>query len=181
MKTVDNHITIKDFMECVDYEITGGQKYLWKCFGYNVRFLDSENMETCSLSILFDTENQMVYQLSAWDYDTDTELIWIHPEYRGAYKAECLDKAVSREHIINYIDRADDILYYATKIFSGEHYEIASEDVLEEYMDIITVNIPADDLLYLCMMAHERDITLNQLANEIIINHLREKYHEGEN
>lgn len=39
----------------------------------------------------------------------------------------------------------------------------------------VTVNLSAAELLTLCMMAHEKDITLNKLVNDILWNAVNDK------
>lgn len=39
---------------------------------------------------------------------------------------------------------------------------------------LITLDFPKDDLLTLCLMAHDEDITLNELANRILMDHIDE-------
>ena len=57
-------ITIKDFMETVDYRITEGSDFGWKCFGPNSYCLDSWSGEQdgYSIGITFDTKNQTFAQ-----------------------------------------------------------------------------------------------------------------------
>ena len=51
-------ITLKEWMEIVDYRITEGSGYQWQCYGPNAYCLDSWNGEQDghSLSIIFDTK-----------------------------------------------------------------------------------------------------------------------------
>jgi predicted HicB family RNase H-like nuclease len=35
--------------------------------------------------------------------------------------------------------------------------------------ELVTIDLPLDDILTLCLMAHEQDITLNKLINQILI------------
>lgn len=55
-------ITLKEFMELVDYRITEGSDYMWSCYGPNAHRLDSWNgdHDGHSVSIIFDTQSQNV-------------------------------------------------------------------------------------------------------------------------
>ena len=64
------NIMIKQFMETVNYRITEGSDYGWQCYGHNAYMLDSWNGEQDghSLTIIFDTKTQEVYEVQAHDY-----------------------------------------------------------------------------------------------------------------
>ena len=65
-------ITLKEFMEVVDYRITEGSNYMWDCYGPNSYSLDSWNgeQEGHSFTIIFDTKTQVVYEVQSHDYRT---------------------------------------------------------------------------------------------------------------
>lgn len=41
-------------------------------------------------------------------------------------------------------------------------------------METVEVDLTDEEFLYLARCAHERDITLNQLVNDILLQHLKE-------
>jgi hypothetical protein len=63
-------ITLKEWMEVVDYRITEGSAYSWQCFGANAYCLDSwdGDQDGHSLSITFDQKTQTVYEVQIHDY-----------------------------------------------------------------------------------------------------------------
>ena len=70
-------ITLKDFVEAIEYKITEGSDYQWDCFGDNARYLDAhgpELNEDYSISAVFDSRDHIVYAIEAWDYKTNREL-----------------------------------------------------------------------------------------------------------
>ena len=77
-------ITLKDFMEVIDYKITEGSEYLWHCYGEHAYRLDSWNQEQDghTVSIVFDTRTQEVYEASAYDYGRNRAYRLINPVYR---------------------------------------------------------------------------------------------------
>ena len=63
-------LTLKNFMEAVKYRITEGSPYGWQCYGNNAYCLDSwdGDHDGHSATIIFDTETQVVYEVSVFDY-----------------------------------------------------------------------------------------------------------------
>jgi len=162
-------ITIKDFMECVQYRISGGDEYQWDCYGPNARSLDSETEDgmggfTSTIYIIFDTETQFVYEMQAWDYDANRAYRWIHPAFIEAHAAEAIDRDIDFNQSIDdqkFIDLevVEDILEKATAIVDGVEYD-----------NRVMVELTLDDaeMLQLMSYAHEKDMTLNQFVEYIL-------------
>ena len=68
--------------------IEGGSEYQWNCYGPNARHLDFPNV-----GVVFDSETQEVYEVSAWpnNYDDNAEghIFWVNRDYEVAYHKEC--------------------------------------------------------------------------------------------
>ena len=69
---------LKDFLEAIDYKITGGSEYSWTCFGPDARYLDCIDDEGSSesrysINAIFDSEDQTVYAFELWDYENNRE------------------------------------------------------------------------------------------------------------
>lgn len=159
-------ITIKDFMECVDYRITEGSEYLWQCFGPNAHSLDCWNgdHDGFSIGIVFDTKNTTVYKLEAHDYAKENSYRWIHPDFKEAYDNEAKTRGIDSKEAyddVNFIDieLADDILEKATHIVMGIDYDERIQVPLELSESLMNK---------LFRMAHEQDITLNELVEDIL-------------
>lgn len=160
-------ITIKDWMETVGYRITEGSDYGWNCYGENSYCLDSWNriQEGNSLSIVFDTITQTVYEVQAHDYLNHRSYRIINPEYQEAYRREAKVRDVDPDCAwdnVNYVDLEtdEDWMEKAQAIVDGVDYDTRVQ---------IPIELPESDLLELFKLAHKRDITLNQLVEEIII------------
>lgn len=162
---------LKTFLEAIDYKITEGSEYCWNIYGDHTHRLERQTESGNTLTCVFDTVDQTVYELEAWDNTSDRVYRWIHPDYVEAYKAECVDRSVVFENAYDNVDFTD--------------IEV-EEDMLEKIVGIATdtdydtrISIPvdfSDDELFTYMkMAHERDITLNQLIEEAL-RHAIEKY-----
>jgi hypothetical protein len=159
-------ITIKDFMTTVDYRITEGSDYGWQCYGPNAYRMDSWNGDQNghSISMVFDTRTQTVYEISAYDYVNDRAYRWINPEYRSAHDNESEDRGVLGNQAwddVNYIDLevAEDMLEKARAIAAEEEYDTRVQ---------VPVDFTDQELLTYMKLAHDRDITFNQLVEEAL-------------
>ena len=159
---------LKEYLEAINYRITGGSEFQWKCFGDNARYLDcddsSHSSGTYSVNAIFDCQTQMVYSIEAWDYVNDRTYRWIDPNYVHAYKKACKKHDVDFKSAMDnnkYIDLdvEKDILSKAGAIVAGEDYDTRVQ---------IEVDIPDEDLLQYMKLAHERDMTFNQLVEEAL-------------
>lgn len=169
-------ITIKDFMEAVNYRITEGSEYCWSCFGSDAYRLDSwdGNTDGHTISLLFDTQSQEVYQAEAWDYANERYYRWQNPAYIDAHVKEARVRNIdpneaSEGHKFIDLEVAADFLDKARAIVQGLDYDTRVQ---------IQVEFDDDVLLQAMRMAHERDITFNQLVEEIIqtkINELKDQ------
>jgi hypothetical protein len=83
-----NKITIKDFMECVKYKLDDGGKYGWDCYGFGSFSLDFYNHKKGSVSIVFDTKDQTVYELSVCDYVKNVAFKWINKNFIEKHNRE---------------------------------------------------------------------------------------------
>jgi hypothetical protein len=159
-------ITVKDFMETVGYRITEGDSYGWQCYGPNAYRLDSWNQDQDghTVSIVFDTQTQTVCEATAYDYSRERAYRLINPDFRQAYQQEAQERGASANEAwdsVNYVDleTTEDFLAKARAIVAEEDYDTRVEVPLE--LD--------DTVLFgLMKMAHEQDITLNQLVEQII-------------
>jgi hypothetical protein len=152
-------ITIKDFMEVVDYRITDGGEYLWKCYGDHTHRLDAEDPENTEFTIttVFDTKTQVVYEMDAWDYKRNVTYRWINPDFIKAVKKEYKKRGLTFKQCIddrNYIDLdvEEDILEKAKAIAAGEEYDPRV---------IISVDMDDETLVMIARAAHALDITIN--------------------
>ena len=159
-------ITIKDFMELVDFKITEGSEYCWQCFGSNAYRLDSWNQEHDghTVSVVFDTRTHEVYEASAYDYGHNRAYRLINPEYKSAQEYEAKERDADFNQAwddVNYIDleTEEDFLEKARAIVAGEDYDARVS---------IPLNMDKDELLFIFQAAHERDMTFNQFVEEAI-------------
>lgn len=167
-------ITLKDFMEIVGYRITEGSQYCWECFGNKAFTLDSWNgdHDGASMSIIFDTDSQIVYQVSVYDYRNQRAYRKINPEYEAKYIAERKTRGVDDDawDCVPYTDLEvdEDFIEKSTAIINGDDYDT---DVS------IPLNLDDATAMILFKSAHEENMTFNDYVNKI----LREEFNRLSN
>ena len=157
---------MKEFMELVDYRITEGSEYGWQCYGSNAYMLDSWNghQDGHSFTIIFDTKDQTVYEVQAHDYVHNRAYRMINADFAKKVNKEAKRRDVDRDQAwdgVNYVDLDvdDDFIQKALAIHAGEDYDTRVS---------VPIDIPDHELLQYMKIAHERDITFNQLIEEAL-------------
>jgi hypothetical protein len=153
-------ITLKDFMKTVDYRITEGSDYCWQCYGHNAHMLDSWNgdQDGHSLTVIFDTKTQTVYEAQAHDYVRQRAYRLVNPDFKAAHDREANQRDVNLNQAwddVDYIDleTVEDFLEKAQAIVANEDYDTRVQ---------VPVDFSDEELLTYMKMAHERDMTFNE-------------------
>ena len=163
-------ITLKQWMEVCDYRITEGSEYGWQCFGHSAYCLDSWNgdQDGHTISIVFDTRTQTVYQVMAYDYRRNRAYRMTNPEFKAAFDAEFVDREIldmawedEEGNPIKYVDLdvEEDFLDKAYAICNDQDYDTRVQ---------VPVDFTDEELLTYMKMAHERDMTFNQFVEEAL-------------
>jgi len=161
-------ITLKEWMELVDYKITEGSDYGWDCYGPNSFTLDSWNgvhgKGGYSFSIVFSTKSQKIYEVSMCDYTNDRAYRMINPKFQEKHRKEAETRGVNLNEAwdgVDYVDLdvLDDFVQKALAIRAGESYDTRVQ---------VQVDFSDEDLLQYMKLAHERDVTFNQLIEEAL-------------
>lgn len=163
---------LKDYFELVNYQITEGSTFMWSCFGPNARIIDSWNgdHDGWSADVVFDCQTSTVYQLNVCDYAHNLAYQWINPKWRDAYYAE------AKAHNVYPYEAWDGVNYVEIEVIT-DYFEKARAIIARKKPDTrvsIEISLENDLLLKLAMMAHEKDITLNQLIQNILVDYLKE-------
>lgn len=165
-------LTLKEWMELVDYRVTEGSEYGWQCFGPKAYSLSSWNGEHdgYSFNIVFDNTSQTVYTVEACDYTNNRAYRIVNPLFKAVHDSEAEDRGVLGNQAwdeVNWIDleQDDDFIQKGLAIRDGEDYDTRVS---------VPVDLPDDVVFGLMKMAHERDITFNQLVEEVIRNAIDE-------
>ena len=153
-------------MELVEYRITEGDSYGWSCFGDRAHSLSSWNgdHDGWSMNMVFDTETQVVYTAEVCDYARDRAYRLMNPDFKQAHDDEARSSDVDPKQAwdaVNYVDLDDDedFCEKAEAIRDGIEYDTRVN---------VPLTVPDDVLFELMKRAHEQDITLNQLVEQIL-------------
>lgn len=158
-------ITIKKALAIIDYKISEGQPFLWNCYGPNAYTLDSTNQETNSeFSVIFDNQNKQLFEMTVSDNNHQRFYRWINPLFLDSHKKESEDRGFDFREVFegtNYIDLEvlEDFLTKAEAITKGLPYDPRV---------LIDLEVSDDILFQLMKYAHEKDITLNQLVEQLL-------------
>ena len=159
-------ITMKEWMELVGYRITEGSDYMWQCYGSNAYALDSWNGEQDghSFTVIFDTRNQTVYEVQAHDYVHNRAYRMINEDFQKKNRKEAKKRDIDKDNAwddVDYVDLDvdDDFIQKCLAIRAGEDYD-TRVSVPMEFSD--------EELLTYMKLAHERDITFNQLVEQAL-------------
>jgi len=159
-------ITLKEWMEIADYRITEGGDYCWSCYGPKAYQLSSWNGEQdgFSFSIVFDTFDQTVYEVEVCDYANNRAYRMINPVVRNEYDNEVESRDINLNQAwddVNWIDLEvdDDFISKCLSIKAGEVYDTQVS---------VPLTLDDNDMFELMKLAHERNITLNQLVEDIL-------------
>ena len=172
-------ITMKEWMELVDYKITEGSDYGWSCYGPNSYTLDSWNgvhgKGGYSFSIVFSTKSQKIYEVSVCDYTNDRAYRMINPKFQEKHRKEAKSKSQLANQAwddVDYVDLevADDFFQKALAIKAGEDY---STDIT------VPLELPDELILQAALAAHKQNITLNEYINLALAN-LVDSYNRGD-
>jgi len=145
-------LTLKDYLELIDYKITEGSE--WRANLDNTYCLTSWNGEQYgySLNCVFSTKDQEVFLVEVCDYKNN--------------RAYCLrDSQLTRDDTawdgVKFIelDTDHDFLQKAKAIIRGVPYDTRVE---------VELDLPESMLYELMQQAHQQDTTLNLLVENII-------------
>lgn len=160
-------ITLKEYLEAVNFQITGGSEYQWDCYGDNARYLDStdnESLGTYSINAIFDSVDQTVYAVELWDYVNNREYRWIHPNYKDRHNDEAKSRDIDIKESLDdrdyiEIEIPEDILEKINAVVNGKEYDTRIK---------VPLTLPDDSLFQLMKLAHEQDVTLNQFVENML-------------
>jgi hypothetical protein len=159
-------ITLKEWMEVVEYRVTEGSTFCWQCYGDNAYSLDSWNgdQDGYSFTVIFDTKTQTVYEVQSHDYKNQRAYRLINPDFKSNRDAESADRKVPLDQAwdeVNYVDLEadDDWFQKALAIAAGEDYDTRVS---------IPIDLPEVELMVLFKMAHDRDMTFNDFIEQVL-------------
>ena len=161
-------ITVKEWMELVDYRITEGSTYGWRCYGPNAYGLSSWNgvhgVGGHSFDIVFSTKTQKVYEVTAHDYTNNRAYRLIVENKQDKHRKEAESRAVNVNEAwdeVDYVDLEvdDDFIQKALAIREGRDY---STDIS------LPLDLPDDLLMFAFKAAHAENMTFNDWMNKML-------------
>ena len=159
-------ITLKEWLEVVNYRVTEGSNFMWNCYGPDSYSLDSwdHKHDGSSFTITFDTRTQRVYEVQAHDYKNQRAYRLINSEFRAIMEQEADYRHVNKKEAwedVNYVDLEadDDWIQKAIAIAAGAEYDTRVSIPLE---------LDDADLLALMKQAHAADLTFNEFVEDIL-------------
>lgn len=106
-------ITIKEFMTTIDFKISEGFEYGWDCYGpnaYSIGWQEKRGNLWASAGLVYDSENQKVYELSVWDEINNKVYRWIDPKFIPKVKKEYKQRSLNYKNL-NYKVAIDSVKY----------------------------------------------------------------------
>jgi hypothetical protein len=161
-------ITMKEWMELVDYKITEGGEYGWACYGPNSYQLSSWNglhdKGGWSFNIIFSTKTQKVYEVTVCDYTRSRAYRMIVENKQEKHRKEAEHKSELANQAwddVDYVDLEvdDDFIQKCLAIKAGEDY---STDVS------VPLDLPDDLLMFAFKCAHAENMTFNDWMNKML-------------
>jgi hypothetical protein len=161
-------ITMKEWMELVDYKITEGDSYGWQCFGPNAYQLSSWNgvhgAGGYSFGIVFSTKTQKVYEVSVCDYTHNRAYRMIVENKQAKHRQEAEHKSELANQAwddVDFIDLEvdDDFIQKCLAIKAGEDYDTRVS---------VPLDLPDDLLMFAFKAAHAENMTFNDWMNQML-------------
>ena len=166
--TKEKKMQLSEVNNTFEHKITGGGTYGWNCYP-NPWTIDYSSNYAYGY-VIFNIGTGKVYEVSvspnadAWNGKEPKPYRYINPEYQDAYYAEAENRKIDPCEAwddVKWIDleTKEDFIEKATKMFKGESFDTRIQ---------VPIDLDNDTMLKLCMEAHERNITLNDMVGIIL-------------
>ena len=161
-------LSMKEWMELVDYKVTEGDRYGWSCFGPNSHQLASWNgvhgAGGYSFNIVFSTKSHKVYSVEVCDYTNDRAYRMINPDYVKKHEKEAKNRGVNLTEAwdsVEFIDLDvdDDFIQKSLAIKEGKDYDTRIS---------MPIEFTDEEFATYARMAHDMDLTLNQFIEQAL-------------
>jgi len=147
-------ITLKEWMELVDYKITEGSDYYTNIEGLYCLTSWNGEQDGYSFFVAFDPkDDQRVYVVEACDYKNNRAYRLKDP------RIEMENKAWDDVDFVD-LETDDDFIQKALAIKESKDYDTRV---------LVPLDLEYDLMFELMKKAHEKDITLNQMVEEILL------------
>jgi len=140
-------------METVEYRITEGSNYNAYGGSYSLESWNGDQ-DGHSFSIIFSTDTQEVFEVQAHDYQNARAYRWITENWR---KDSDIDHQAWDNVNYTTLEMVEDFFDKMSAIYKGEEYDTRV---------CVPVEFTDEELLKYMKIAHEQDITFNQLVEK---------------
>lgn len=124
-----NDYSVNRYFNIIDYKIDEGDKFLWKCYGDNAWGLTNSCGNcfklTHEVDVVFDRKTLIIYEVICYDYDTEINYRWIHPDYQEKVNQEAKERGVDNSIAYNYVKFID--------VSSFEEWESKTREIIDSY------------------------------------------------
>lgn len=161
---------VEHVLKAASYTITEGSPYGWTCYSPYAHWLDLEN----GISCVFDRLTREVYELQIAGDDDSTQYRWQDPRKIEAYLRECEARQVDP-------NAAGEDTQYQTIESEGQAIAMVYKRSHGEGQEdsIVQINMEDSEMLRLYNLAHERDMTLNEMVTHILIEQIERMKQQG--
>lgn len=155
---------LAEYLKAIDYQITGGSEFLWKCYGPNARFLERVD-EKFHVGAIFDTQTKTVYEMEiSHTNDGDVRYKWYNPDYFQVMKDEAESRQINWNKFCDDLnwhvtDSSEDILDKIVKILAGEEYDTRV---------VLALDLDSDTLETLNKAADLEGITVEEFVERVL-------------
>jgi hypothetical protein len=156
-------ITLREFFELINYRVNEGSDYGWQCYGGYAHVIDHSDRDYTT-SVIFDRQNQTVYEVTVCDYKNNRAYRMIHSDYQLAHETESNQRKVNSKQAwdnVEYVDleTVEDFVIKTQAIIQGQDYDTRVS---------VPIDLSEQHMMALFMMAHERDMTFNDFVTEVL-------------
>jgi hypothetical protein len=159
-------ITLEQFLNAGQFFITEGSTYGWQCYGPDAYMLDVQqgSWNNNSATVIFNTKTKEVCEATCHDYVNNRAYrIFGNANYEQAHKQEQLSRNADPfawdKVKFTDLEVAEDFLEKMTAIINGDEYDTHVS---------IPLDLDKETMFELMVRAHERNITLNAMVEEIL-------------
>lgn len=96
-------LNLKKILESINYKINDGGSFNWNCYGQNAFALDCSLEKGC-VTFVFDTKNQIVYEVSVCDYSKNKAYRWIYSKFDKKHELESKKRGFSGKEAWDDVD-----------------------------------------------------------------------------
>lgn len=161
-------LSLKDYLECVEYHIGETAKYLWNCYGENAYIVDNWTQEnklpSNTITVIYDFCTKLIYEINAWDEINKRQYRWIHPVYIAEFKKECESRRINWK---NSIDNWDFIDLESEHDIMEKARAIVGESVYDTRI-LTRVNLSEDNTLILTNLAEQAGMSISDYISNVL-------------